>query len=171
MKTIKYEEMNKDIKLYKIGFKPRFEVYAVLVFGILLALVPNMFIRIVGAVFILISIVAKFMIKDHTVAALSDKEVFVYHEDDIDVIDFDEIDTWLVRSTDTRMGGIGFALKDGSNVTVMTFQAEKFRVALNKVLRHKEYSEKFANERPNNGGLIKRTMFLIKHYFSGSKNK
>ena len=49
----------------------------------------------------------------------------------------------------------------------MTYQAEKFRVALNKVLKNKEYSEKLSNERGSNGGLIKRTIRLAKE----KKNK
>ena len=170
MKYIKYDELDQNKKLYKIGFKPKFEMYAVALFGVLLALFPNIFIRIVGIVLIGIALAAAFLLKDRTVAAIGDKEIYVYYKDEIGVIDFDEIDEWLVRNTDTRAGGIGFNLKDGNNVTVITFQAEKFRVALNKVLKHKEYSEKVSNERNNgNGGLIKRTIYLIKSKFAKEK--
>ena len=166
MKYIKYNELDQDKKLYKIGFKPKFEVYAVALFGVLLALIPSLFIRIFAAILIIIALASAFFLKDRTVAAIGDKEIYVYYKDEIAVIDFDEIDEWLVRNTDTRAGGIGFNLKDGTNVTVITFQAEKFRVALNKVLKHKEYSEKAATERNNtSGGLIKRTVFLIKNKF------
>lgn len=162
MKYIKYDELDQNKKLYKIGFKPKFEAYAVIVIGCIIALYPNIVVRCFALFFVAVAILSFFLIKDRTVAAIGENEVYVYYENEIGVIDFDEIDEWLVRNTDARAGGIGFNLKDGSNVTVITFQAEKFRVALNKVLRNKEFSEKLSNSKQNNGGLIKRTIKLMK---------
>ncbi len=132
---------------YKIGYRPNTEIYTALILGIILLIIPLWFFKVVGIISLIIGGIAIWRLKDHLTMEIAKDRVYIYQDDLIKEIMFDEIKVWEAKSNGQTIGNITFILQDDEMIVINTYQPERANALLTKFIREKEKSEKAIQER------------------------
>lgn len=132
---------------YKIGYRPNTEIYTALILGVILLIIPLWFFKVVGIISLIIGGIAIWRLKDHLTMEIAKDRVYIYQDDGIKEVMFDEIKVWEAKSNGQTIGNITFILQDDEMIVINTYQPERANVLLTKFIREKEKSEKAINDR------------------------
>lgn len=132
---------------YKIGYRPNTEIYTALILGIILLIIPLWFFKVVGIISFIIGGIAIWRLKDHLTMEIAKDRVYIYQDDVIKEVMFDEIKVWEAKSNGQTIGNITFILQDDEMIVINTYQPERANTLLTKFIREKEKSEKAIEDR------------------------
>ena len=161
----------KDIKLEgkflkAVCFKPKIAPLICLILGILLMIPNNLYVRLMGLVFIIMSFIVFKFVKDYKVLDIFDNGVLLYDIDNNnkeDFINFDDIEMWTVKHENGH-DTIEFTLKDGELIIKDSFEADRAYRLLYNLLKEKE--ERYIQAQKN-----KELDFNIPKALNNIKNK
>ena len=166
MQRVSFEDIDKSKIVREINYRPKVEITVVLILGVLLLVVNNLWIRIFGIFLIGVALLSLFLVKDHRVLTICEDALFIYLEDgSINKIDFSEIDEWGCNANNNGPGSLLVRLNNQQILKISTFQVEKIRTCLTKILLDKETYEKQKQARINPNGWYMR----LKNKFSKKK--
>ncbi len=166
MQKVNLSDIDQSKVLKEINYRPKVEIIAVFVIGILLLLVNLLWIRIFGIVLIVVALLSILLVKDRHVLSIAKDALYLYMEDgSIEKISFDEIDEWACNANNNGPGSLIVRLTNQQMIKVVTFQIEKVRTCLTRNLLDKETYEKQKQARINPNGWYMR----LKKKFSKKK--
>ena len=166
MQKVNLSDIDQSKVLKEINYRPKVEIIAVFVIGILLLLVNLLWIRIFGIVLIVVALLSILLVKDRHVLSIAKDALYLYMEDgSIEKIPFDEIDEWACNANNNGPGSLIVRLTNQQMIKVVTFQIEKVRTCLTRNLLDKETYEKQKQARINPNGWYMR----LKKKFSKKK--
>ena len=166
MQKVNLSDIDQSKVLKEINYRPKVEIIAVFVIGILLLLVNLLWIRIFGIVLIVVALLSILLVKDRHVLSIAKDALYLYMEDgSIEKISFDEIDEWACNANNNGPGSLIVRLTNQQMIKVVTFQIEKVRTCLTRNLLDKETYEEQKQARINPNGWYMR----LKKKFSKKK--
>ena len=166
MQKVNLSDIDQSKVLKEINYRPKVEIIAVFVIGILLLLVNLLWIRIFGIILIVVALLSILLVKDRHVLSIAKDALYLYMEDgSIEKIPFDEIDEWACNANNNGPGSLIVRLTNQQMIKVVTFQIEKVRTCLTRNLLDKETYEKQKQARINPNGWYMR----LKKKFSKKK--
>ena len=123
-----------------VCFKPKKAPVACLVLGCLMLIPNDLFIRLLGAFFILMALAVLKLVRDFKVMDIFDQGIMFYGDEQAKTacfVDFEEIESWLVSHEDGH-DTVDVKCKDGSRIIKDTFEADKAYRALSSLIREKD---------------------------------
>ncbi len=166
MEKVSIEKVNSKKIVKEVYFRPKTEIIVVMIIGIALLIFNNLWSRIFGVVLIGIASAVIYLVKDRKVLTIADDALYVYLEDgSINEIKFDEIDEWGCNANNNGPGSLLVSLNNQQMIKVTTYQVEKIRTTLTRLLLSKETYEKAKQARINPNGWYMR----LKRKFSKKK--
>lgn len=128
MEELKYQKLNElkteGIMVRQYGFKPKGAPYVCLVIGIALMFVPNLLGRLLGAFFLLMSIVVFALVQDYKVIDIYDKGFVVFSDRSATMgcfIKYEDVKEWDF-SHEQGHDELIFTLNDGNKIGRNSFQ-------------------------------------------------
>ena len=138
---IPVEEIKPEGQFLKaVCFKPKRAIYSCLIIGAALMFINNLYARLLGVVFILMSFIVLKLVSDHKVIDIFDKGVMIYGDNENRTacfISYDDIVEWNIRHEDGH-DMICFDLKDGSRIIKDSFEVDSAFKTLYGLMKEKE---------------------------------
>ncbi len=138
---IPVEEIKPEGQFLKaVCFKPKRAIYSCLIIGAALMFINNLYARLLGVVFILMSFIVLKLVSDHKVIDIFDKGVMIYGDNENRTacfISYDDIVEWNIRHEDGH-DMICFDLKDGSKIIKDSFEVDSAFKTLYGLMKEKE---------------------------------
>ena len=138
---IPVEEIKPEGQFLKaVCFKPKRAIYSCLIIGVALMFINNLYARLLGVVFILMSFIVLKLVSDHKVIDIFDKGVMIYGDNENRTacfISYDDIVEWNIRHEDGH-DMICFDLKDGSKIIKDSFEVDSAFKTLYGLMKEKE---------------------------------
>ena len=135
------EEVKPEGQFLKaVCFKPKRAIYSCLIIGTALMFINNLYARLLGVVFILMSFIVLKLVSDHKVIDIFDKGVMIYGDNENKTacfISYDDIVEWNIRHEDGH-DMICFDLKDGSKIIKDSFEVDSAFKTLYGLMKEKE---------------------------------
>lgn len=137
----KISEIEISTKLIKsVMFKPKTAPIICIIFGIGLMLINNLLVRIIAAIFIIMSFVVFKYVEDKKVADIYEDGCLIYNPKDSSLgyfVKYSDIKQWEI-SRENGHDSIIFTFNDGNRTLFDTFQVNKAYDALDSVVHDKE---------------------------------
>lgn len=150
---IKYqrlEEVKPETKLIcSASFKPTLAPIIICVAGIGLLFINNLWTRLLGAFFIVMTLLVLFLVKDKKTIDVYENGCLIFNSSNSELayfINFDDIEEWDVLH-ESGHDTVEFTFYDKDRAVVDTFQTTKVYNALDKVCRQKNHVQ--VQERKN----------------------
>ena len=141
MKYLDIKDVKTDGQFVKaICFKPRTAPIICVVIGILLLIPDNLYVRLLGMLFVIMSYVVFRYVDDFKVMDIYDKGILFYEPKDSSkacFVSYDEISMWAIRHDDGH-DTIEFTLDDGSLIINNTFDTDRAYHVLYELIKEKE---------------------------------
>ena len=138
---IPVEEIKPEGQFLKaVCFKPKRAIYSCLIIGAALMFINNLYARLLGVFFILMSFIVLKVVDDHKIIDIFDKGVMIYGDNENRTacfISYDDIVEWNIRHEDGH-DMICFDLKDGSRIIKDSFEVDSAFKTLYGLMKEKE---------------------------------
>lgn len=174
MEELKYqrlEEIKPEGTLIKsVAFKPLKSVAIILIVGIAILFVPNLWIRILGFFFIAIALFVFMYVKDKKTIDIYEKGCIVFNPTNSELayyLDFENVEEWDIHH-ESGHDTVEFTLLDKNRAIVDTFQTNKIFDALEKAIPDKNHIRIMAKK---NKEMNISPVSALKNLVNNSKNK
>lgn len=123
-----------------VCFKPEVAPVICLVVGVALLFINNTIVRVLGAFFIIMSLLVIFLVKDYKIMDIFSEGILLYGDREAKTgcfIDYEDVETWQVEHEQGH-DIIEINLKDGTKIIRDSFQADKAMRAIFSFIKEKE---------------------------------
>lgn len=141
MKYIDLRDLKTKGKFLKaINFKPKIAPLMCLIVGMLLFIPNNLYVRLIGLVFIIMSFIVFRFVKDYKVIDIFDEGVLIYNSENENegmFIEFDDIQKWAINHQNGH-DTIEFTLNNGKKIIKDSFEVDRAYRLLYNLIKEKE---------------------------------